>query len=305
MNEPKFKVEFKKKEGTYGKFEIGPLAKGYGHTLGSALRRVLLSSLKGAAVTSIRINGVRHQYATFPGLKEDILEFILNIKKIRLKFYGDKPVKMKLNVGKKGDIKAGDIEAPNEVEIVNKDLYLGSFMGGKKALDVEMTVESGFGYQLGSEKNIETIGVIPVDGIFSPVHKVNYKVEATRVGRLTNLDKLIIEIWTDGTIDPDKALKKAAEILISYFSQVYEPKEFEEEPEKEKGEIPENILKMSIEELDLPMRITNSLTKGGIKTVGQLLEIRREDLFKIKNIGEKSVKNIEKKLKEKEVKLKS
>jgi len=304
MKDPDFKIELKEEKEDYGKFELTPLPSGYGDTLGIALRRVLLSSLSGAAVTSIRINGVRHQYATFPGLKEDILEFVLNVKKIKLKLHGEKEVKMKLSVSKKGDIKAKDIEAPNEVEIINKDLRLGSFMGGKKSFDVEMTVESGLGYQLSSEKKIETVGVIPVDGIFSPVLRVNYKVEATRVGRLTNLDKLILEIWTDCTITPQLALKEASKILIANFSQIYEPKEIVEEPEEDSGKVSEEILKMTVEELDLPMRISNSLEKGGIETVGQLIEVEKEELAKIKNIGGKSLDTINAKLKEKGVALK-
>jgi len=304
MNEPKFKVELKKEEKGKARFELSPLPKGFGDTVGNALRRVLLSSLPGAAVTRIRITGVRHQYATFPGLKEDIMQFILNIKKMRLRLHGGKPVKMNLRVDKKGEITAGDIEAPSEVEIVNGDLVLGNFMGGKP-LEVEMTVESGLGYQLATEKKIETVGVIPIDGIFSPVLRVNYRVKETRVGRLINLDKLILEIWTDQTITAKEALKEAAKILISYFSQVYEPKEVVSEPVAVTPAMSEDILKMTIEELDLPMRIGNSLVKGGVETVGQLLGTKREELLKIKNIGGKSLDIIDEKLKEREVALKA
>ena len=304
IKDPIFKVETKKDEKGYGKIEISPLPHGYGQTLGNSLRRVLLSSLPGAAVTSVRIKGVRHQYSTIEGLKEDVLGLILNLKKIRLKIHDVDSAKMSLKVDKKGKITAGDIEVPSEVEIVNEDLYLGSFMGGKKSLEMEIEVENGYGYQLGSERKIDTVGVIPIDGLFSPVTRVNYKVEATRVGRQTNLDKLVMEIWTDETIGVSGAVKEAAEILIGYFQQVYDPKEVVEKKDEDEDEVDSDILELSVEDLDLPMRIANSLSKGGLKKVGDLSQVSKEELAKIKNIGGKSLDTIIERLKDKGVSLK-
>lgn len=304
MLEPNFKIKPEIEKEDYGKFIIEPLPQGFGHTLGNALRRVLLTSLEGSAVTAVKISGVKHQFSTLPGLKEDIIELILNIKKIRMQLFDKKEAKMRLSAVGPKEIKAGDIETPPEIEIVNKDLYLCSLADKKSEIDIEFTVEKGLGYQLAEEKKVETLGVIPVDASFTPVLRVNYKVEATRVGRQTNLDKLILEIWTDKTITPEKALEEAAKILTSYFLQMYEPtKATVEEPVAVTPAISEEILKMLIEELDLPTRICNSLKNGGIETVGQLLGTHKKDLFKIKNLGAKSIMAIEEKLREKGVAL--
>lgn len=305
MQSPNFKIEAEKEEKDYGKFIIEPLEQGYGHTIGNALRRVLLSSLPGAAITQIKIDGVKHQFSTAPGLKEDIVEFILNIKKIRLKLLSQEKTELKLKVSGPKQITASDIEPNSNVEIVNPDQYLGTLADKEHKLSATLTVESGFGYSLSEERERGEIGIIPLDALFSPVVRVNYKIEATRVGRATDFDKLVLEIWTDGTIPPKEALKFAAKDLVSYFMQVYEPKASSEEATSVvvTPMISDEILKMTIEELDLPTRITNSLKNGNIETVGQLLGTPRKELLKMKNLGTKSIASVEEKLREKGVAL--
>lgn len=298
-----FKIKTEKEEKDYGKFIIEPLDQGYGQTLGNALRRVLLSSFPGAAVTSIRIEGVKHQFSTIAGLKEDVVELILNIKKIRLKMFEDESQTMKLSIKGPKTITAKDIDTPSTLEIVNKDLYLGT-LADKSKLDIEFVAEKGFGYSLAEERKTNTVGVITIDAAYSPTTRVNYNVEATRVGRMTNLDRLIIEIWTDGSIEPHEALKLSAKTLVSYFLQIFEPKPTVEETNVVvTPQISDEILKMTIEELDLPTRITNSLRNGGIETIGQLLGTERKELLKIKNLGTKSLSIVEEKLREKGVAL--
>lgn len=298
-----FKVLTDTSSSNFGRFIIEPLDQGYGHTLGNALRRVLLTSLAGAAVTMVKIEGVKHQFSTLPGLKEDMVEFILNLKKIRLKIFEENQARLSLSIKGPKEIHASDIEVGVAAEIINKDLYLGT-LSDKTQLEVELTAEKGYGYSLADERKTNTIGVIPVDALFTPVTRVNYKVEATRVGRMTNLDKLVIEITTNGAIAPEEALKEAAKTLVSYFMQVYEPKVVPEETKVAvTPQISDEILKMTIEELDLPTRITNSLRNGGIETVGQLLGTLRKDLLKIKNLGAKSLAAVEEKLREKGVAL--
>lgn len=300
MFEPNFKIKIEEKSPDYGKFIIEPLDQGYGHTLGNTLRRVLLSSLPGAAVTTIKIEGVKHQFSTLPGLLEDVVEFVLNVKRIRFKLAKDEMVKATLSAKGPGKITAGELRVSG-AEVINKDLYLGTLADGKSKLEAEMTVEQGFGYLPAEEQKTGTIGLIPLDAVFSPILRVNYKVEATRVGRMTNLDRLILEIWTDGTTEPLSALKQAAKILVSYFLQIYEPKAVPTEGVAVTPAVSDEILKMTIEELDLPLRITNALKNGGVETVGQLLGTLRKDLIKIKNLGGKSISIVEEKLREKGV----
>lgn len=303
MRTPSFKVETKIEEKDYGKFVVEPLSPGFGHTLGNAIRRVSLTALPGAAVTSVKIDGVRHQFSTLAGLKEDIIELILNIKNLRLKLAADRAT-IKLIAYGPGEVRADQIETSADVEIINKNLYLGSLADRKSKLEIEMEVEQGYGYTLAEERKISTIGVIPIDAVFTPVVRVNYKVEETRVGRLTNLDKLAVEIWTDGTIAPTEVLNEAAKILTSYFIQIYEPKaQTMDEGIAITPTISEDVLKMSVEELDLPTRIYNSLKNGGIETVGQLLGTPKKELSQIRNMGAKSILIIEEKLREKGVAL--
>ncbi len=303
MKDPAFKLKTIEESSNYGKFAIEPLEKGYGNTLGNALRRVLLSSLKGAAITNVKFESIKHPFSTITGMKEDMVEFILNLKKVRLQLSEDKEFTLSIDKNGPKILTAADIETPSQVTIINKDLYLANLSDKKAKLNVKMVVNSGFGYIPSEEITKKEYGEISVDALFSPVLRVNYKVEETRVGRVTNMDKLIIEVWTDGTIDPLSSIKQAAKILASYFLQVFEPKAEVAESVVVTPDISEEILKMTIEELDLPMRVVNSLKNGSIETVGQLLGTSRDTLKKIKNLGDKSLKLIDQKLKEKGVSL--
>lgn len=294
-----FKIKPQVQKSNYGQFIISPLAQGYGHTLGNALRRALLASLEGAAVTEVKIKGVRHQFSTIPGVLEDVVQIILNIKKIRLKLEGEGSAKMTLSATGPGEVKVGEIKAPARIKIINKDLVLATLNDKKAKLEIEMKVEKGFGYVPSEERKREKMGVIPIDSLFTPVTRVNYKVEETRVGGVTNLDKLILEVWTDGTINPLAAVKEVAKILVSYFHQIYEPKAPAKESVLAPLSLSEEILKTTIEEFELPTRVANALTREGIKNLGQLLTVSKEKLFEIKNLGTKSVSLIEKRLKKK------
>jgi DNA-directed RNA polymerase subunit alpha len=305
MVEPIFKIKEEKVTEEYGEFVIEPLEPGYGHTLGNALRRVLLVSIPGAAVTSVKISGARHKFSTIPGLKENLVDFLLNIKGLNLRLLNSKDQSIvKLSVKGPKEITAKDLELPEDVEIINKDHYLG-FLADKKAkLDIELTVEKGMGYSLSDERKISTLGVIPTDAIYTPIRRVNYEVSATRVGRQTNLDKLTLQIWTNGVIKPREALDEAAKILSSYFVQVFEPKSsVVPETVAAAAGIPDVVSRMTIDELDLPTRIYNSLRNGGVETIGQLLETPRKDLITMRNMGGKSIGVIEEKLKEKGISL--
>lgn len=292
----------------FGRFIIEPLDQGYGHTIGNSIRRVLLSSLSGAAVTQVKISGVRHQFTTVSGMSEDVVEFILNLKKLRLKISGDKPVKLSVDVKGPKEVKAKDIEKSAGVEIVNPDLTLSHLADSKSKLTATIIAESGNGYSLADERKTGEIGLIPVDANFSPVTKVNYEVEATRVGRVTNFDKLTIEITTDGTIKPSEALKEAAKILVDHFKVIHEPQTGDKKQKaKAQGEVSpmtDELLKTSLEELDLPVRLTNSLKSGKIETIGDFLAKDKKDLMKIKNMGQKSISLVEEKLRERGVEIK-
>lgn len=303
MLEANFRIKAIEEKDNYGKFVIEPLDQGYGHTLGNALRRVLLTSIAGAAVTEVKIAGVRHPFSTLYGLSEDIIELILNIKKIRIKLDGGKETKMTLEITGPKEVLAKDIKTPPQVKIVNPDLHLASLADKKSKLEIEMVAAPGYGYSLSDERKTGEIERIPIDAIFTPVVRVNYKIEAARVGKMTNLDRLVLEITTDGTVNPKEALKEAAKILVNYFLQVYEPKAVVEEGVAVTPTVSDEILKMTIEEMDLPTRIVNALQNGGIETVGQLLGTPRKELSKIKNLGAKSLTVIEEKLREKGVAL--
>lgn len=304
MVEPTFKIKAEVEKPGYGLFFIEPLEQGYGQTLGNSLRRVLLTSLPGAAITSVKIAGVQHQFSTLSGLKEDVVELLLNLKKVRLSVEGNEPVTLTLSKKGPGEVTARDIETSAGVSIANPDLVLATLADKKASLEMEMIAEKGFGYVSSEEKHIDEIGRIPMSALFSPILRVNYRVEATRVGRMTNLDRLVIEIWTDATMDPAEALKQASKILVSYFMQIYEPKvEVGQENVAVSTTISDEILKMRIEELDIPTRIVNALGNGGIETIGQLLGTPRAELMKIKNLGVKSLSVVEEKLREKGVAL--
>lgn len=293
MVDPKFHIKEESATPTYGKYSFEPLEQGYGNTLGVSIRRVLLSSLKGAAITKVKIDGVKHQFSAVSGMKEDIIELLLNVKKIRVKLNSDKSSTAKLNVKGITKFYAKDIICP-DAEIINKDLYLGELTSAKSKLNMELTIEPGFGYVTTEEySGSKELNTIVLDSLFSPVERVNYHVEATRVGRMTNLDKLIMEVWTDGTIAPLEAIKETAKILVSFLIQIYEPKAKASESVAVTPAISEEVLKMTLEELDLQTRIVNALHNGGIDTVGQLLGTPKKELYKIKNLGAKSITHIE------------
>lgn len=290
--ETNFQVKKIKQTKDFGQFSIEPLPQGYGHTLGNALRRVLLSSLPGTAITQVKISGVKHKFSTSEGMKEDVIELLLNLKQVRIKYEGEKLIKLQLEEVGPTEVKAGDIKVPAGAEIVNKDLVLANLADKKSKLKMEMIAERGFGYLPAEEKKTEKLGIILLDAVFSPVRRVNFKVEAVRVGRWTNFDKLILEIFTDGIIKPREALKESSKILISFFRQIVQPvgvRTEKKEPEQISGE----TLRLTVEELGLPTRIANALRKSGYETVGDIVTTKTEELVKIKNLGEKSIEIIQ------------
>ena len=301
MNEPMFEIKQEESKGDYGKFVISPLERGYGDTLGNSLRRVLLTSLPGAAVTIVRIAGIRHQFSSLKGMKEDVVEFLLNLKKVRFSYSGEKAVKATLSVKSAGEVKAKDIKIPASVTIANPELVLATLNKGAK-LEAEMEIEAGAGYSPAEDRIGGPIGTVPLDASFSPIQRVNYKVEETRVGRFTNFDKLILEVWTDGTITPKEATVSAAKILVSYFNQIVSPKKVEKKEAKEDVDIIGPVGKLSVEEIGLPTRVANALVKAGYETVEELVKAKKEDLVKVRNVGEKSIKIITVALVEKGVK---
>ena len=285
--------------GVEGTIVIEPLPQGYGMTLGNALRRVLLSSLPGSAITQVKIDGVSHEYSTVKGVKEDVVQIILNLKKVRLQIEGDKPVKMTIEAKGPKEVKAKDIEVPAGVKIANPDQIIATLADNKTKFEVELVAEKGVGYVPVEGRRGLGIGTIPLDANFTPITKVNYKVEATRVGQITNYDKLTFDMTTDGTITPAQAVKEAAQILTEYFTILVEQKKT---PKKEKAEEevkPKIEKNASVEELELSTRITNSLRNAGIETVDDLMNAKKEELVKLKNMGAKSLSDIEEKLKDK------
>ena len=288
--------EVSKNEGT---LVIEPLPQSYGVTLGNSLRRVLLTSLPGAAITQVKISGVTHEYSTIRGVKEDIVEIILNLKGVRLKVDSDKPVKLSLDVKGAKEVLAKDIEVPGDVEIANPDHYICSLADSKTKLSISMKAEKGFGYAPVENRRSLGVGVIPLDATFSPVTKVSYKVEATRVGQITNFDKLILSITTDGTITPQESVKQASKILTDYFNVLVEQRKPSKEDKIEKPPRPKIEKDALVEELELSTRITNSLRNAGIDTVEKLQKTTKEESVKLKNMGAKSISDIEEKLKEK------
>ncbi len=285
-----FEVKEEGQLADYGRFIITPLEQGYGLTMGNSLRRVLLTSLTGTAVTSVKIAGVKHQFSSLSGMKEDIVELVLNLKKVRFTGTTDKAIKATIDVSQPGEFTAAEIKVSGGLKIANPELILGTLNKGTK-FSAELTVESGVGYSLADERTSDTIGLIPVDASFSPVKRVSYKVEETRVGRLTNYDKLTLEIWTDGTLTPSEAFAQSAKVLVSYFSQITDPQKVEKKEEIVISDLGA-IGKLSVEEIGLPTRVANALIKAGFETVEELANARKEDLVKVRNLGEKSLKII-------------
>jgi DNA-directed RNA polymerase subunit alpha len=300
-DEPQIEVE--EATGNFARIVAAPLPPGFGITLGNALRRVLLSSLKGAAVTSVRVDGVQHEFSTIPNVKEDTIEFLLNVKELRLRALSDRAGTLVLDVtGRTGPVTAADIQVPEHYEIVNPDLYLATVDAKDGRLYVEFNVEQGQGYQPAGQVDGTMIGVIPVDAIFSPVQKVNYRIEHTRVGQATNYDKLTLEIWTDGTMTAVEAISKSAEVLIDQF-RLFSHMGRPAMPTVERGlgagrQLAPDKYNMAIEDLNLSMRAYNCLRRSGLMTVGQVLEKSEEELLALRNFGRKSYDELRERLDE-------
>lgn len=301
------KIEREAEARNYGKFAISPLERGYGITLGNALRRVLLSSLEGAAVTSIRIVDVMHEFSDIPGVREDVIRVMLQIKQLRMKLYDVDTTRLHLEVRGSGVVTAADIIAPPEVEIVNPDLYLFTVDDNDANLEIEMTVERGRGYSPADDRTgYLPIGELPVDAIYSPVRRVNWEVGYARVGQSTNYDRLVMEIWTDGTIGPEDTLSASAKIMIDHLRHLAGVSEetlaLVEEAEEEASRLTSEMIETPIENLDLSVRVFNSLKRTGITTVGEVLELLEkgdEAVMSIRNFGEKSLEELIQKMTEK------
>ncbi|WKZ25223.1 MAG: DNA-directed RNA polymerase subunit alpha [bacterium] len=300
MSQPIFEIKEEKKEKNYSSLVITPLEQGYGFTLGNSLRRVLLTSLSGAAITSVKIAGVNHQFSSLSGMKEDVVEFCLNLKKVRVSYDGEKPANASLKVNTTGEVKAGDIKVPAGVTVSNPELVLAVLNKGAK-LDADIIIESGTGYVPAETKSSTEIGMIPLDASFSPIVRVNYKVEETRVGRLTNYDKLTLEVWTDGTIKALDAVVEASKTLMAYFSQIVSPVKVKVEKEEVSVSDLGPVGRLSVEEIGLPTRVANALSKAGFETVDALVKADKNELVKVRNLGEKSLKIISAALGEKGV----
>ncbi len=300
IEKPKIECVEMDEHGTYGRFVVEPLERGYGTTLGNSLRRVLLSSLPGASVTSVKIEGVLHEFSTIPGVLEDVTDIILSLKQLRLKMHTEEPRLLRLEVEGEGEVTASHILAPADIEILNPELHVATLDRGGR-LVAEMTVERGRGYVSAehNKKPDQPIGVIPMDAIFTPITKVNYTVEATRVGQITNYDKLDLEIWTDGSVRPDEAVSLGARILSEHLALFVgltddgsRPEIMVEKAEDDK----QKVLDMVIEELDLSVRSYNCLKRAGINTVGELTNKTENEMIKVRNLGKKSLEEVKQKL---------
>ncbi len=300
------KVETEALTRKYGKFVLEPLEGGFGTTVGNALRRVLLAALEGAAVTSMRISNIHHEFSPIPGVREDTTELILNVKRLRFRVDSDEPMRLYLEVRGPGPVTAADIQCPPQVEIMNPDQYLFTAESEDVDLDIEFVVEKGRGYSPAEERKGLPIGEIPVDALFSPVTKAAYHVEPTRIGQASTYDRLTLEIWTDGSIKPDEALREAARILLDHFALIAGmeaelPVEVEEEEVEREG-IPPLVYDTPLEDLDLSVRSYNCLKRAGISKVGEILERMQageEELLNIRNFGRKSLEELKEKLAEK------
>jgi len=300
IEKPRIEMVEESEDNTYGKIVLEPLERGYGTTLGNSMRRVLLSSLPGAAVTSIKVEGVQHEFSTISGVKEDTTEIVMNIKGLSVLMHGDEPKLLRIEAQGEGEVKARDIIADADVEILNPDLHIATLENDGK-LFMELTLEKGRGYVTAdrNKKPNQPIGVIAIDSIFTPVYKVNFNVENTRVGQRTDYDKLTMEVWTNGTIKPDDAVSLAAKILIEHFNIFVGLTDIEknvEVPEEKEKNDQEKVLEMPIEELDLSVRSYNCLKRAGINTIFELTQKSAEDMMKVRNLGKKSLEEVETKL---------
>lgn len=306
IEKPKIEIAEISEDNRYGKFICEPLERGYGTTFGNSLRRMLLSSLEGAAITSIRIDGVLHEFSTIPGVRDDVTNIVLNLKELCLKMTGNEPRIIRIDVEGEKEVTAADIICDADIEILNPDLHIATVNEDGK-LKIKMTVERGRGY-VPADKNKkpdDTIGVIPIDSIFSPVKRVNYTVQDTRVGNVTDYDRLILEVWTDGSLRPEEAVSKAAGILVMHLKLFQNMDGLPEEEEEEEATFPEEeeddsskVLDMTIEDLDLSVRSFNCLKRANINTVADLAEKTEDDMMKVRNLGRKSLEEVKKKLEE-------
>jgi len=304
IEKPKIEIVEISEDNRYGKFVCEPLERGYGITLGNSLRRILLSSLPGAAVTSVKIDGVLHEFSTIPGVREDVTDIILNLKELFIKLHGDEPRVVRIDTEGEGEVKAADIITDPDVEILNPELHIATLAEGS-SLRMEITVERGRGY-VPADKNKKAdhvIGVIPVDSIFSPILRVNYNVTDTRVGNVTDYDKLTLEIWTDGSIRPEEAVSKAAGIMVTHLKLFQNIAGAMPEDEGSDGLFAESAedagtktMEMTIEDLELSVRSYNCLKRAGINTVAELVQKTEEDMMKVRNLGRKSLDEVKKKL---------
>lgn len=304
IEKPKIEIAEISENARYGRFVWEPLERGYGTTLGNSLRRVLLSSLTGAAVTSVKIEGVLHEFSTIPGVREDVTDIILNLKELCLKTYTDEVKILRVDIQGEAEVTAGDIIADADVEILNPELHLAT-VDASGSLKMEITVERGRGY-VPADKNKKpdhVIGIIPVDSIFSPIQKVNYSVTDTRVGNVTDYDKLTLEVWTDGSIRPEEAVSKAAGIMVAHLKLFQHLAGSPVEEENGAGTFAEpqedtsaKTMEMTIEDLDLSVRSYNCLKRAGINTVAELAQKSEEDMMKVRNLGRKSLEEVKKKL---------
>ncbi len=299
------KIEGENISRSYGKFIISPLESGYGITLGNALRRVLHTSLEGAAVSSLRVSDVSHEFSDIPGVKEDMMQVLLQVKQLRLVLHEGDVSRLRLDVQGEGQVTAADIICPAEVEIVNPDLYLFTVDNDKARLEIELTVQRGRGYSPAEERGRLPIGEVPVDAIYSPIKRVHYDVQRARVGQITNYDKLVMEIWTDGTVRPEAALRQAAQILMSHLrliAGVSEESLVATPPVEAAPKLSSESYEKPIENLDLSVRVFNSLKRTGITTVGEVLDMLgkgEEAMLAIRNFGDKSLDELRDKMREK------
>lgn len=298
VKQPTIECVEKTEDGSYGRYVVEPLERGYGTTLGNALRRVLLSSLPGCAVTSIRVNEIYHEFSTIPGVIEDMTEIILNVKELRVKLHAEGPKTVYINTpeGYTGTVTAGDIVRDDEVEIANPDLVIAT-LNGEGSLFMELTLMEGVGYNSAERNKMpnQPIGVIPIDSIFNPVRKVNFKVENTRVGQITDYDKLTLELWTDGTIDTEDALNFGAKHLadhLALFCDLDSAEEVVEEEVEEEEDETNDKLNMMIEDLDFSVRTYNCLKRANINTVEDLVAKTEADMMKVRNLGKKSLEEV-------------
>ncbi|MBX5475822.1 MAG: DNA-directed RNA polymerase subunit alpha [Clostridia bacterium] len=300
MERPNIECVEKSPDDRYGRFVVEPLERGYGTTLGNSLRRILLSSLPGAAVTSVKIDGVLHEFSSLPGVLEDVTDIILNIKGLAIKMHGDGPQVMRIEAEGEGEVTAADIQTGPDIEIVNPDHHIAT-LDKNGRLAMEMTVERGRGY-VPADRNKrpdQPIGVIPIDSIFSPIRRVNYQVTDTRVGQVTNYDRLTLDIWTNGTIAPDEAASFAAKILaehLNLFIGLTDKVGNVEIMVEKEGDERDRLLSQSIDELELSVRSYNCLKRAGINTIGELVAKTPEDMMKVRNLGKKSLEEVQEKL---------